>query len=157
MVHRTPRRRAYHHSHTTRGGSERHSKILEPQEKREGEDFNFITKDTWSKFDLSRSMTTPVTAGSSRADINSKRPPDMIHFRGREVDQHEVNSLPSILDLEQGHQTISLIREYARIIIDIMRINYTCRWIRIVRKYNIKWMIKDSELEEKQSNCITKN
>ena len=55
-------------------------------------------------------MTTPVTAGSSRADINSKRPPDMIHFRGKEVDQHEVTVAPSlleVLDLEQGRQIIN--------------------------------------------------
>ena len=59
-------------------------------------------------------MTTPVTAGSSRADINSKRPPrpDMIHFRGKEVDQHEVTvlvapSLLEVLDLEQGRQIIN--------------------------------------------------
>ena len=46
MVHRTLRRRAYHHSHTKSEGSERYSETVEPraQEKREGEDFKFITK-----------------------------------------------------------------------------------------------------------------
>ena len=34
-----------------------------------------------SRFDLFKSMTMPLTAGSTTADINSKQPTDMVNFR----------------------------------------------------------------------------